>query len=94
MTDGKVINIAVITCGHSQFVDSVWGWLGENSSMFEELGCCGCGYDFWKAWGLLVVAGCTITHLTGEGVEGISIEFNGEVEELIDRLNRLKAGMI
>ena len=89
--------VASVTYGYSDYNDILWSWLNKHSDMFEnEEHDLNERYDYWRAWGMMSLAGCNVE---GYGVtdapeeyacdwgEGVRISFDGDVGELIRRLD-------
>ena len=95
----KSINVASVTYGHSYYDDQLWNWLNEHAGWFDDHEYdMSDSYDYWRAWGLLSLAGCKVEcygypdapppHECDWG-EGVTITFEGDVRELIRRLNTM-----
>jgi len=99
MSATREMMVGSVIAGLSQYDDAVWKWLGDHADFFDP---CGDvlpdlvdGYDFWRACGLFVLAGCSVKGYDNEDApppytgwgEGFYITFAGTAEELIARLN-------
>lgn len=91
--------VAFVTYGYSQYDDTVWDWLNKHREWFDSGPDLADKFDYWRAWGLLTLAGCDVEHFgpgneADDGVDadwgdGVWIGFEGEVSELVKRLDKL-----
>lgn len=92
------MEVANVACGYSFFHDEIWGWLGRHRELFTDhdkhsgLD----SYDFIRAWGVLVLAGCEIQRYdtnqeapTDYAEYGVRITFEGTSAELVNSLNQI-----
>lgn len=93
------LEVAWVTYGHSSYHDAVWGWLNQHAAWFDDYGHeMADAYDYWRAWGLLALVGCKVKCYGYEDApapyakdwgEGVTITFDGNIEELLMRLDTL-----
>ena len=98
--EGRTMQVGFIVEGHSGFDDAVWSWLGAHRNLFydEEKESDLDSWDYIRAVGVLVLAGCTVRNVidynfpkryqTAWG-EQLCIEFDGTCDTLLRRLNKL-----
>jgi len=93
------MQIASVTYGHSCYHDTVWAWLNKHYKWFGDYGYeMADAYDFWRSWGLLALAGCSVECYGNDAPppyacdwgEGVNITFDGDVTELVRRLDSLR----
>lgn len=78
-----IINVALVTSGHSQYDDKLWDWLGKHRHLTTELNN---EYDYSDWWGLFLIVGCEIDK--DEDTDTFFISWNGSIDELIARLEK------
>lgn len=80
--------IGLIMCGHSQYNDEIWYWLGERRISLEPKSNAGNdlnSYDYILALGIFVLCGCKVEYEKENDV--VYIYYDGKIKELIKSMN-------
>jgi hypothetical protein len=84
----KAFDVGIVTEGFSEYDDYVWRWLQK-----RRFSSYGTGVDCVGAWGLFILAGCTIERVGEQEEDALfRIVFPGTRFLLFKRLNRLMEG--